>query len=339
MSISYRTKQTLRRGFSLAGTIVAATAVVLICLLLWLQRFVVYTDMGARLDFDRSLSARPQLPEPIELPAVSLTYADGDYQQQLQQLRGYYITEAALQAIDSEEALQDMLKKLHQLPAGTPVYLTLKNYRGYFFYSSAVSNHISVLYKTELMDALLRELRQSDLYLIAAVPAFWDYAAVVDVPSRGLKTASGSLYADSGAHSTGHWLDPSSDSVQSYLAAVINELKNKGFDEVVLTHFCFPDSDTVVFDGDRQAALKQCADALLSACADETFTLSFASDDPAFSLPEGRCRLYLTNVAPENAQAAQALAAVEDKRRYLVFLATETDSRYDLENGVLWPLN
>ena len=63
-----------------------------------------------------------------------------------------------------------------------------------------------------------------------------------------------------------------------------------------------------------------------------------ASSDPAFALPEGICRLYLEDIAPENAQSAWDAAAVEEKRLYLVFVAPNGDSRYEIENGILRPL-
>ena len=77
---------------------------------------------------------------------------------------------------------------------------------------------------------------------------------------------------------------------------------------------------------------------LMAACANESFTVSFASSDPAFALPEGICRLYLEGIAPENAQSAWDAAAVEEKRLYLVFVSPDGDARYEIENGILLPL-
>lgn len=334
MNISYRTRQTLRRGLTLAAIILAITAVVLGCLLLWLQRFVVYTDEGVVLDFHRKTTAAGQLPQlEVSDPTVSIRYDDTPFQEGLQQLNGYYISEKDL--MESPSAVQT---RLEQLPAGTPVLLDIKGYRGYFFYSTGVGDHTSGLYDIEQMDALLRWLAQSDLYVIGRMSALRDFVSVWDNNSLGLKTTSGNLYSDQGSYGIGYWLDPTNPTVQNYLVDVLGELKRKGFDEIVLDNFCFPQTNTLAFAEDRTAALEQLAKKLMNSCASEDFTISFSSSDPAFSLPTGRCRLYLTDVSAENAHSVWESSTVEEKRSYLVFIAPNGDTRYDIENGILRPL-
>ena len=146
------------------------------------------------------------------------------------------------------------------------------------------------------------------------------------------------LYADEGRYGIGYWLDPTDDTVLRYLTQVLRELRQLGFDEVVLQNFRYPNTDKLAFKGDRAAALQEAAAQLMAACANESFTISFSSSKANFVLPEGRCRLYLEDIAPEDAQAAWDTAAVEDKRLNLVFLAQENDDRYQIENGILLPL-
>lgn len=334
MKLSYRTRQTLRRSLSIAATVMAVTAVVLVCLFVWLQRFVVYTDEGVILNFDRKNPGQSQLPQqPQDLPTVSIRYDDTPFQEGLQQLSGYYIPEKDLMA----DPLA-VLEKLKALPEGTAVLLDVKGYRGYYFYSTAAGDHTSGLYNMEKMDELIRWLGQSDLYVIARMPALRDFVTVWDNSGLGLKTASGNLYADQGQYGLGYWLDPTNNTVQNNLVDILNELKAKGFDEVVLQNFCFPETDDLAFSGDKAQALEQLAQKLMASCANESFTLSFASEDPAFPLPEGRCRLFLENISAENAQSVWDAATVDDKRRNLVFIAPNGDTRYDIENGLLRPL-
>lgn len=294
-----------------------------------------YTQDGVHLDFDRSKDfGQSLLPQSDKnLPNVSIYFDDSPYQEGLSYLSGYYISENDL--MDDPDAV---LEKLAQLPAGTPVLLDIKGYRGYFFYSTSVGDHTSGLYNIDKMDALLRWLAQSDLYVIARMSSLRDFVTVWDDTSYGLTTSSGTLYTDRGDYGLGYWLDPTSSQVQNYLIDVINELKSKGFDEVVLQNFCFPDTDDLAFQGDRQEALNQCAQKLISSCTDSSFAISFSSEDPGFVMPEGRCRLYLENISAEDAQAAWEQASVSEKRQYLVFLATNGDTRYDIENGILRPL-
>lgn len=334
MHLSFRTRQNLHRIFSLVIGIVISLLIVTLCLVIWMGRFVVYTDNGVELDFDRSYNDTPQLPgEPDELPSITISYEDSAYVASLQQLSGYYVSEEDL--MTDPEAVQ---AKLAELPAGTAVMLDIKGYRGYFFYHSSVGGHTSGMYNIDKMDALLQWLADSELYVIARMSSLRDFVLVWDDSSYGLTTASGGLYSDSGNYGIGYWLDPTKPAVQNYLVAVINELKNMGMDEVVLYNFRYPDYENLAFTGDRSEALLQCAEKLVSSCATDGFVVSFATDDPTFQLPEGRCRLYLQDIAAEDAQTAWNTAAVEEKRLHLVFVAPNTDNRYHIENGVLRPL-
>lgn len=335
MAISYRTRQLLRRSFSTVLTVTLALLVVLLCLLLWLQRFVVYTDEGVVLDFSQPKDlSQSQLPEPPkDAPQFTIHYRDDPFRDGLQQLSGFYIDPEDLMA--DPEAVRT---RLELLPAGTPVLLDVKGYRGYFYYSTRVGKTTSGSYDMSKMDALIRYLVDSDLYVIARMSALRDFDLAHHNNSYGLYTTSSVLYADRSSYGLGYWLDPTNSKVTDYLVAVIKELRDLGFDEVVLSNFCFPTADNLAFKGDREAAISEAAQSLVSACSNESFTLSFASTDPGFTLPEGLCRLYLEDIAGENAQAVWDAAAIEDKRLYLVFFADSDDERYDIENGILRPL-
>lgn len=334
MNISYRTRQLIRRIAGITAIVLAAVTVVALCGVLWLQRFVVYTDQGAKLVFDQPKDLpQSQLPEPLPSPSVTIHYSDQPFREGLQQLSGYYIDPQSL--MDDPDAVR---QKLEQLPAGTPVMLDVKGYRGYFYYSTTVGRNTSSSYDISKMDDLIRWLAGSDLYVIARMSSLRDFDLAWNDNSCGLTKTSGALYADSGRYGLGYWLDPTNDKVMNYLTQVIRELRDKGFDEVVLQNFCFPDTDSLSFQGDKAEALRSAAADLMAACATESFTISFASSDPAFALPEGICRLYLEDITPENAQSAWEAAAVEEKRLYLVFVAPDGDSRYEIENGILRPL-
>lgn len=339
MNISYRTRQTLRRSFSIVAAVIGITLAALLCLLLWLQRFVVYTDHGVVLNFDRQTQGQAQLPQPSQiLPSVTIRYDDSPFLEGLQQLSGYYIPEEDLMKKSGKD-LQDILDALDQLPEGTPVMLDIKGYRGYFYYSTQVGDHTSGLYDMDKMDELLRYLAESDLYVIARMSSLRDFVLVWDNSACGLTTTAGKLYSDQGDYGLGYWLDPSNNTVQNYLIDVLGELKAKGFDEVILQNFCFPDTEDLSFKEDKTETLNQLAQKLMSSCAGEDFTISFSSEDPGFVLPEGRCRLYLENIPPENAQSAWEQATMDEKRLNLVFIAPGSDSRYNIENGILVPLN
>lgn len=334
MNISYRTRQLIRRICAITAMVVAIVLTLSLCGFLWLQRFVVYTDQGAVLDFDRPKDLpQSQLPQQTETPSVTIHYSDDPFREGLQQLTGYYIDPEDL--MDDPEAVR---ARLEQLPAGTAVLLDVKGYRGYFYYSTKVGQNTSSSYDISKMDALIQYLADSDLYVIARMSALRDFDLVWNDESCGLTKTSGALYYDRSSYGLGYWLDPTNDRVQNYLIQVVRELRDLGFDEVVLQNFCFPDTDTLAFEGDKQAALNDAAELLISACGNSSFTISFSSADPGFSLPEGQCRLYLEDIAAADAQSVWDSVTLEDKRLQLVFLAPNTDTRYEIENGVLHPL-
>ncbi len=335
MNISYRTRQLIRRICMTALTAAGVLLAVTLCLLVWLQRFVVYTDDGAVLNFDRPKNLpQSQLPEaPGTTPEVTIHYRDDPFREGLQQLNGYYIDPQEL--MDDPDAVRT---RLENLPAGTAVLLDVKGYRGYFYYSTKVGKTTSSSYNMSKMDDLIRYLADSDLYVIARMSALRDYDLVWNNSGCGLTLASGGLYSDQGTYGRGYWLDPTNAAVTKYLTEVIRELDGLGFDEVVLQNFRFPDTNDLSFKGDRNDALMAAAQTLVDGCSSDSFTVSFSSGDPNFSLPEGLCRLYLEDIAPENAQSAWNTAQMDAKRLYLVFIAPDADTRYDIENGLLRPL-
>lgn len=334
MNISYRTKLLLRRIFGITATVLAVAIVVTACGVLWLQRFVVYTDAGAKLVFDQPKRLpQAQLPQPAPTPAVTIHYSDVPFREGLPQVLGYYIDPADL--MEDPEAVR---LKLEQLPVGTAVLLDVKGYRGYFYYSTAVGRNTSSSYNIGKMDELIRWLAGSDLYVIARMSALRDFDLAWNDNSCGLAKTNGALYADEGRYGIGYWLDPTDETVLRYLTQVLRELRELGFDEVVLQNFRYPNTDKLAFQGDRAAALQEAAETLITACANEAFAISFASSQADYSLPAEHCRLFLEGLAPEDAHQAWDTAAVEQKRLNLIFLAAESDDRYEIENGLLLPL-
>lgn len=334
MSLSYRTRQQLSR-FGKTALIVLITAVtVLFCLLLWLRRFVVYTDEGVRLVFSHDQLPPAQQPAlPTQGISVEIIFDDDPYQEGLTALNGYYL--------DPQDLMEDpaaVRRYLEALPTGTPVMVDLKGYRGYVYYPSRVGLTTSGSYDMAQMQAFLDWLTRSDLYVIGRISTLRDFDFAYHDNSVGLKKSGGSLYADRGSYGLGYWLNPTNEKVQSYLIEMIRELRNLGFDEVVLQNFTFPDTDDVVFEGDRAEALTRTADKIISACRTENFAISFSSPNPGYHTPDG-CRLYLEDIPASSAQSAWEQVLLENKRSNLVFLAPNADTRYDMENGILKLLN
>lgn len=335
MLFSYRTRRFLGRFFRVLLTLAVVALIALLCWVLWLQRFVVYTSEGVKLDFSVSqqiMQGQPAVP-PTGGIQVEIQYGSDqeekpeDPSQQL--LSGCYISEEALYT-----DIPSVLAQLKKLPAGTPVLLDVKNYRGYFYYSTAVGSQTYGKVDVAAMDELIDWLGSSKLYAIARLPALSDYVYGAQNPSAGLPLSSGALYFDDNKC---YWLDPTDEDTLSYLIQTVRELRSLGFEEVVFTDFRFPETDKIVFSDDRQQAISGAADAIVTACASDGFVVSYATERVDFPLPAEYSRLYLMNVAA--ADVADVASRIPDwvSPSRLVFFADNTDTRYN-DYGVLRPV-
>lgn len=335
INISYKTRRRLTKlGFWLLALLVIAVAVWLVWML-WLSRHVVYTRQGAHLDFSSSsrdiqgVAAKPQ----TEKEPVTIYYNEGENTLQstaeMTQMYGYYI--------DGEMLSKDfdgVLRTLRKLPAGTPVLLEVKDVMGRFYYTTSLGTNRKDIDPARV-DALINELVQGDLYSIARFPAFREYLFAVDNVNFGLSSTKGAyLFLDS---TRCYWLDPTKNGTMDFVMAQLTEIKNKGFDEVVLADFRFPDSTEYRFSGDKTQTLISTAKALNQTYGSDRFTLSFEITDMAFTLPEGRSRMYITGITAEEAKTVAESTTAADKMVNLVFTTPLLDTRFD-NYSVLRPI-
>lgn len=334
--LSYRARRRLKTLGVTSLVLILAGAISWSAWILWVGRYIIYTDEGAVLDFSLS----PQLPEgkvatpPEKTDPVKIYYNDGsdavDFSTELGPISGYYA--------DSNALIHDIgtvRKQIESLPDGTAVMLDVKSITGTFYYSTKVgrlSSEVSV----SAMDELISYIKSRNLYLIARIPAFKDYTFGLNNVNSGLFLPSGiGLWMDDDSC---YWLDPASSITQNYLIQIIMELKSLGFREVVLTDFCFPVSDGYAYEGDKPAILTSTAANLVSSCSNSTFTVSFEAQLDSFTLPEGRTRLYLNNVSAMNVESTAEKAGVPDPTINLVFLTAAKDTRFDAYS-VLRPID
>lgn len=329
---SYHTKMRLRKALRILGILCLIGLVLWICWLIWLQRYVVFTRDGVTFDFDRStLHLEHKEPGPQETEAttaVEILFQDAPQEtQDLSPLNGVYVDTDLLQAGPDTLAGQ-----LSALEPGTAVLLDVKSKFGNFYYTTSLSGATqSDTVDCAAMDRLIQTLQERGCYLIARLPAFRDSSFAQANPTAGLALSSGALWTDD---EQCYWLDPASQAVTANLMQICRELQDTGFDEVVFTDFRIPDSGSIVYTAaaSKDEILRQAAQQLAS-CAGQGFTVSFTGS-PDFPLPAGQTRLYLENVAPEQATATAEKTSASDARTQVVFLTTSRDTRFD-EYGVL----
>ena len=335
MSVSYRTQRVFKRLFTGLLAAVVLLIVGFFCWFVWAQRYIIYTADGqARLDFDLPPMTPGQLAQPPEKVDVTIRF---DAQEpitgaatELKQMIGYYVEPSAL------ENLAEVKNQITALPAGTAVMMDVKNIQGAFYYSSNVGAARSSRINTQEMDELIAWLSKHDVYAIARLPALRDYTYGLNhVPDGVHHISGGYLYQDD---ERCYWLNPASQGTISYLTQIIVELRNLGFDEVVLEDFSFPpNTASILVNGNRQELLTKAANLLVTACATDAFAVSFQKTED-FTAPQGRSRIYLSGMDAAQAANAAALSGVADTAVNLVFLTELHDTRFDVYS-VLRPLS
>ncbi len=335
---SYRTRRAFRRIIGILLTLTLITVAALLCWLLWLQRYILYTPDGVILDFSLS----QQLPQgqpakPLQPgPSIYIQYGREEETKPpeaptMKKLLGYYVT--------TEELLEDLAgvqQKLAVLPEGTAVLMDVKSTWGHFFYTTSVGYTIATGFDGEVMRSFFETVNEYGLHTVARVPAFRDYDFARNNTHCGLWAPGGYLWSDADRR---YWLDPANETVQTYLIQTAKELRDMGFDEVVFKDFTFPPTDDGIrYEGDRAQALAGCAQTLVKACADDDFTVSFLTNDPGFVLTQTNCRLYLENVMATEVADVLSQYQVPDPSTQIVFFAQVGDTRYEV-SGVLRPID
>lgn len=334
MTIPYRTQRVLKRIALILLTVAVLLAAIWVCWLLWVQRYIVYSaDGSARLDFDLPPIGTGELASKPNDPDIPIRFDQNDEilgaATELTQLTGYYVELNQLQNIPAVKA------QIQTLPAGTAVMVDVKSIQGAFYYSSAVGSARSSQINTEQFDDLIATLKRSNIYAIARLPALRDYTYGLNhVPDGVHHSSGGYLYMDDDGC---YWLHPGSEGTLSYLTQIIMELKNLGFDEVVLEDFCFPETTSILVNGDKAELLTRAAGVLLSACATDNFAVSFVKS-AEFTMPEGRSRMYLEGLDAMQAASAAQNSGITDTAVKLVFLTELHDTRFDAYS-VMRPLS
>lgn len=329
MSIPYRTRRRLIRIGIVLAVLALVGIIAWLCWVIWLQRYVIYTGDGATINFQLSANeVSGEIATPPEAANnISIFYNEGDdaidLGNEMKQLNGYYIDSDMLQ-----KDMTGVLMRIDSLSSGTPILIDMKGPYGSFFYPSNLSDAVqSASTDIDAVSDLVSRLQKKGFYTIARISAFRDRQFGDTHVTSGLYMLSrAGLWMDTGGM---FWLDPTNSTTTSWIASVVLELRDMGFNEVVLSNFCFPDSDQYIFNGDKTAALQSAAATLVSSCAASDFVLSFAVDDPTFTLPGERCRLYLEGVNANGIGSTASKVTVDDPATQLVFIAETGDTRYD----------
>lgn len=332
MIFSYRTRHILRQLGKILLIILAISAVLFACFMVWAGRYMAYDrDAGALLDFNmgpipEGVLAKPPVPTgPLNIyyKDPSTTLPDGE--QAYSNIQGYYLTADDLRS----EKLPELMAKLETLKPGTAVMLEVKAPKGWFYFSTEIDDHYEdqapkYALSVQEMDQLIKFMDNHGLYMVARLSAFRDYWFGRYNVSSGLaeKGKGGALWMDNGCY----WLNPADDETLNYLVRITRELKTLGFDEVVYDDFRFPVTDKILYAGNQEQSIVYAAVTIATACATDQFCVSFAVSDPTFPLPEGNCRLYFQGVAAADAETIAQQVTTDDTTTHVLFMTTASDA-------------
>ena len=338
MRIPYRTRRKLKRAGLVMLVLAMIFFIIWFCSVIFLQRYVVYTREGAHLDF----SVRPEdirgevASPPVGQLNVSIYYNEGENAMNsnavLKKLDGYYIDAEAM-----SKNMTGVWEALKIVPKETPIMIELKGPNGLFYYNSTLADAVKANnVSPDAVGELIKELQKKGYYTIAKVSAFRDYNYGLNHVSQGLPViGTPYLWPDAG---NCYWLQPDNDNVLSWIATFVKEVKEMGFNEVLLSDFQYPATDKVTIPENKDEILAASAKKILEACGEEGFTISFGVADSTFPLPEGRCRAYLENVDARNVGAQLEKTKIPEPSIKLVFVAKTNDTRYG-QGSVLRPIS
>ena len=140
MKMTYRTRRRLHRLGFVSLVVLVSALVAWFCSVIWLQRYVVYSQEGAKVDFELGDAgfAGVVATKPQAQGGVSIFYNEGSdaikISKELSPINGYYVDYTSLlKEMDTVEENLDLI------PSGTPVLVELKGGYGSFYYTTKIS--------------------------------------------------------------------------------------------------------------------------------------------------------------------------------------------------------
>ena len=237
---------------------IAMLVVIAVALAVWLfyylQRYIVYDKDGLRLD----LSAQREeilhpgaAAEPTAAPApervdVEIVVEQRDYSE-IQTDAGNNLRPIHAVFVPAKDVTENTLKfYAGRMGDFDALVLELKAEDGFLRWRSSVpaADSFAVNGTLELRE-LIEPLKEQGVYLVAQLSALTDSTMAIRNAPIALKSAvSGQAFTDASGRA---YLDPYADSTRDYLTALMTELRDMGFDEVLLTGVVCPDSDALQF--------------------------------------------------------------------------------------------
>jgi len=338
---SYRNKRVLKRVLLTLLAVVLVLGALILGRFIYLQRFIVYSNGSAHLDYSQKLAptgATEKASSSADFPFETVVSSDEENssgENSIPGISGYYIsTDMLLGGIDK------VREALNAASGYNAVMIDVKSVYGNFYYSTALSGASVATDGIDVsaVDELIKELTQKEnLIVIARIPAFSDSNYALAHQSEGLPLSSGALWTDSNGC---YWLNPYSNDVQSYLSSIGVELSKLGFDEILYDDFYFPDSENIVWnntDVTRENAVTDAAKNITDDLTGYGLRICYGSQAPAVAACANRVFIKTEDASQVETLISSLKGAVSDTASQIVFLTDSRDTRFTA-CGVLRPL-
>lgn len=224
-----------------------------------LQKYIEYERDGLRLVFDREATADiggtvddTIIGEAVTNAQIVMKTPDFSDMESLvagglEHIKAMYVGEDNVKA-DTLSYYPDIMSSGGA--AYNALVINIKSADGYLRYYSTVPITTSYgVNGTENLKDSLAALKEQGIWLVAEVSCLVDNAMAVRNAPLALRNVTGGIMADE----SGSWLDPFHPDVRAYMAALMAELAEMGFDEILLTNMSFPKA-TVQFSQPMSAA-------------------------------------------------------------------------------------
>lgn len=232
---SYRGRMTFQNF--LRGLIVVLAVILVLALVGYfvLQRYIVYTDNGARLDLP-FLNGEKE-PDPSDSVHIVVEEKESPSpspaESQPAETRAVWLPLTALADGTAEEQVS--------AAGGNAVVFDMKLGDGSLAYHSGqeLADQVQANMADEdgSREAAIRALNESGLYTVARISCFQDDKLYRADRALNILTNSGYLWKDPAGV---RWTSPANEEVRAYLAGIAAELAQLGFDEILLDCAGYP---------------------------------------------------------------------------------------------------
>ena len=244
----YKGKRKRRNYAVLPFLILLAVISVVLVLFYGMQKYAVISKDGVAIRLpiledgqSTTVDSEGHVVREFEAVSVPLVFEEADYSY-VRSKAGEYAPPVRAIFIPAENVNSNkIIEYAARLVAGNALMLEMKPRSGQTLWES--HTHMAEAYSltmqndiTAAMPEMIQMLKEKDIYLVAEISCCIDELLPTRTTAYCIHTETGLNYTDG----LGTWLDPYNLDLRTWIAEMVQELYDMGFDEVVLADVCHP---------------------------------------------------------------------------------------------------